>query len=173
MKRLMIKAIAVSLLFIISVVSIAQTKDEMKTIVARMNQELIDLAKAGRFEAMGKYYDMTAISMPNYMPIEVGYQLILKNNLGRKNGGYKILDGKKTTQELIMGVDMMVDIGAYSLTATFPGLAKPKITEGKYLNVWKKDKEGAWRIVAETWNADRNPNAPPSTGQVQPGAPKK
>ncbi len=160
MKRLIINAIAICLITFVFTGAFGQSKEEMKTVVAGMNQELIDLAKAGRFEAMGKYYDMDAISMPNYMPIEVGYQLILKNNLGRKSGGYKILDGKKTTKELIIGTDMMVDIGAYTLTATFPGLAKPKVTDGKYLNVWKKDKEGAWRIVAETWNADRNPNVP-------------
>jgi ketosteroid isomerase-like protein len=128
---------------------------------------MIDLVKAGRFEAMGKYYDESAISLPNYRAMEKGYKLILNNNLSRKNGGYKVLDGMKTTAELFVGTDMMVDIGSYTLTMDFPGLTQPKVDIGKYMNVWKKDKEGNWRIIAETWNADKNPN-PPAQPQAKP-----
>jgi ketosteroid isomerase-like protein len=160
MKRLMFKFFAICLFSIISIAVTAQSNAEMKTLVATMNQEMIDLVKAGRYEAMGKYYDENAISLPNYRVMENGYKLILNNNLGRKNGGYKVLDGKKTTVELFVGTDMMVDIGSYTLTIDFPGLAQPKVDTGKYMNVWRKDKEGNWRIIAETWNADKSPNAP-------------
>lgn len=163
MKRLIFNAISVSLLAMISFGSYAQSNVEMKSLVAQMNQEMIELVKAGRYEAMGKFYDKDAVSLPNYRAMEKGYKLILNNNLGRQKGGYKILDGSKTTVELFVGEDMMADLGTYTLTVTFPGLAEPKVDNGKYLNVWKKDDEGAWRIVAETWNADKNPNAPAQT----------
>jgi ketosteroid isomerase-like protein len=160
MKNLTIKAIAVCLFALISFGSFGQSKDEMKSVIAKMNQEMMDLVKAGRYEALGKYYDANAISLPNYMKAEIGYNLILSNNLGRKQAGYQVVDGKKTTTELILGVDMMVDIGSYTQTLNFPGLAQPKEYSGKYLNVWKKDDKGNWKIVAETWNADKSPNAP-------------
>jgi ketosteroid isomerase-like protein len=160
MKNLIIKVLAISLITLSGFSMNAQSNQEMKSLVATMNKELIELAKAGRFEAMGKYYDINAISLPNYRTMEKGYQLILNNNNGRKNGGYKIVDGAKTTVELFVGTDMMVDIGSYSLTSDFPGLPKPKVDAGKYMNVWRKDKEGNWRIIAETWNADKSPNAP-------------
>ena len=167
MKRLIINALAVCLLAIISLGAYSQSKDEMKLVVAKMNQEMIDLVKAGRYEAMGKYYDEAVVSLPNYRAMEIGYKLILSNNLGRLRGGYKVVDGKKTTSELFVGEDMMVDIGSYTLTVTFPGLAEPKVDNGKYLNVWRKDKEGTWRIIAETWNADKSPNAPAQSGKQQ------
>ena len=160
MNRLTVKIISILLVTVISFGAVSQTSIEMKPLVANMNKELIELAKAGRFEAMGKYYDPEAISLPNYRVMEKGYKLILNNNLGRKNGGYKIVDGTKITVELFVGKDMMVDIGTYSLTSDFPGLTKPKVDTGKYMNVWRKDKEGNWRIIAETWNADKSPNAP-------------
>jgi len=160
MKHLIINAIAVCLLALISFTSFAQSKEEMKLLVAKMNQEMIDMVKAGRYEAMAKYYDRNAISLPNYRATERGYDLILKNNLGRRQGGYQVLEGRKATTELIVGQDMMVDIGTFSLTVTFPGLQQPKEDTGKYLNVWKKDQAGVWKIVAETWNADKSPNAP-------------
>lgn len=168
MKRLIFNAISVSLLAMISFGTFAQSNDEMKALVAQMNQEMMELVKAGRYEALGKFYDKDAVSLPNYRAMEKGYKLILNNNLGRQKGGYKILDGSKTTVELFVGEDMMADLGTYTLTMTFPGLAEPKVDNGKYLNVWRKDDEGAWRIVAETWNADKNPNTP-AQGKVQTG----
>jgi len=158
MKRLIINAIAVCLFMLVSVGSFAQSKEEMKSLVATMNQEMIDLVKAGRYEAMGKYYDENAISLPNYRVMEKGFKLILNNNLGRQKAGYKVLDAQRTTTELILGEDMMVDIGTNSQTVTFPGLTEPKVYTGKYINVWKKDKDGNWKLAAETWNADKSPN---------------
>jgi ketosteroid isomerase-like protein len=160
MKHLIFKVLAIGLMGCFTTGLNAQTNQDMKTLVATWNKEMIDLAKAGRFEAMGKYYDFDAISLPNYSAMEKGYKMILNNNLGRKNGGYRIVDAQKTTVELFAGTEMMVDIGAYSLTNDFPGLTKPKVTTGKYMNVWRKDKDGNWKIIAETWNADKSPNAP-------------
>jgi ketosteroid isomerase-like protein len=170
MKRLIIKFFAIVLFSTITIVVSAQSVAEMKSLVSTWNKELIELAKAGRFEAMGKYYDEEAISMPNYRAMEKGYKLILNNNLGRKNGGYKILDGSKNTVELFVGENMLVDIGSYTLTVDFPGLSQPKNDAGKYMNVWRKDKEGNWRIIAETWNADKTPN-PPKENVIQPAKP--
>lgn len=168
MKRLIINTIAVCLLMLVSSGIIAQSVNDMKAFIAKTNQEMMDLVKAGQYQSMDKYYDADAVSLPNYRAAESGYKLILNNNLGRQKGGYKILDGEKTTTQLILGVDMMVDIGTYTLTVTFPGLKEPKVDTGKYLNVWKKDKAGMWKLVAETWNADKSPNAPVAKGQPQP-----
>jgi ketosteroid isomerase-like protein len=168
MKRLLVRTIAAGLLAMLYMGSYAQSNQEKRTLVAQMNKDMIEMAKAGRYEAMGKYYDINAISLPNYRIMEKGYQLILNNNQGRLKGGYKVIDGKKNTSDLIVGIDMMVDIGTYSLTVTFPGINEPKTDMGKYMNVWKKDKEDNWRIVAETWNADKSPCNPPQTKQGQP-----
>jgi ketosteroid isomerase-like protein len=163
MKSLIINAIAICLFALMSIGSFAQSQEEMKALVAKMNQEMMDMVKGGRYEAMGKFYDEEAVSLPNYRAMEKGYKLILNNNLGRKQGGYKILDGQKTTTVFFLGQDMMVDIGTYTLTMDFPGLPQPKVDNGKYMNVWRKDAAGAWRIIAETWNADKSPNAPPQS----------
>ncbi len=160
MKRLIISVMMIIFMVGLTASATAQSEPGMKALVASMNQEMMELLIAGRYEAMGKYYDESAISLPNYRAMEKGYALILNNNLGRKRGGYKVLDGKKTTIELFAVEDMMVDIGSYTLTIDFPGLTQPKVDVGKYMNVWRKDKEGNWRIIAETWNADKSPNAP-------------
>jgi ketosteroid isomerase-like protein len=169
MKRLTINALALCLLMLISFRAFSQSTSEMKIFITKTNQEMMDLVKSGNYNGLDKYYDADAVSLPNYRAKESGYKLILNNNLGRQKGGYKILDGQKTTTQLILGQDMMVDIGIYSLKITFPGLTEPKVDNGKYLNVWKKNQEGVWKLVAETWNADKSPNAPASKGQGQAG----
>jgi ketosteroid isomerase-like protein len=168
MKRLIFNFISIGLILMMAVGTFAQTNQEMKILVSTLNAEMAELVKAGRYEALGKYYDENAISLPNYRAMEKGYKLILNNSLGRKNGGYKVLEAQKTTVELFVGTDMMVDIGTYTLTMDFPGLTQPKVDNGKYMNVWRKDNEGQWRIIAETWNADKSPNAPADRGQAKP-----
>jgi ketosteroid isomerase-like protein len=160
MKQLIFKVLATGILMFGGLNSFAQTKEDMKLMVTRMNQEMMDLVKAGRYEGLAKYYDQNAISLPNYRAIEKGFSLILKNSLGRKQSGYQILEGMKATTDLIVGQDILVDIGSYSYMVSFPGMPNPKEDAGKYMNVWKRDQAGQWKIVAETWNADRSPNAP-------------
>lgn len=169
MRRLFFSLISLSLILLSATGTYAQSaKQDMKTLVKTMNQEMMELVKAGRYEALAKYYDAEAISLPNYRVMEQGFKLILNNSNGRKSGGYKVLDGQKTTVELFVGTDMMVDIGTYTLTMDFPGLPQPKVDNGKYMNVWRKDAEGNWRIIGETWNADKSPNAPAERGQTKP-----
>jgi ketosteroid isomerase-like protein len=171
MKSSMIKAIAIGVLFVMSASVFAQTQQETRAMIAKKNQEIIDLAKAGKYEAMEAYYDKNAISLPNYRVMEKGFALILNNALGRAKGGYQIVDGKKTTTDMIIGVEMIVDIGSYNLLVNFPGLAEPKMDMGKYMNVWQKQQDGSWKIVAETWNADKSPNAPQTKPGQAAGAP--
>jgi len=168
MKKLIFKLFAVCLFLLAGQGVFAQTNKEMRTLVETMNKEMMEMVVSGRYEALGKYYDPEAISLPNYRQMEKGYKLILNNNNGRKAGGYKVIEGQKTTIELFVTKEMMVDIGAYSITVTFPGIQQPKTDAGKYMNVWRLDLEGNWRIIAETWNADKSPNAPAAVKSQTP-----
>jgi len=168
MKRLIINTIAACLLMLVSIGAFAQSESEMKSFIKKANQEMIDLIKEGKYESLDKYYDVDAVSMPNFRPAENGYKLILNNNLARQKSGFKILDAEKTTTNLIVGEDMIVDIGTYTKKVLSPGMTEPRVDNGKYLNVWKKDKAGVWKLVAETWNADQSPSAPAIKGQPKP-----
>jgi ketosteroid isomerase-like protein len=49
--------------------------------------------------------------------------------------------------------DMVYDVGSYSLT-TKVKKGKPVTDHGKYLAIWKKQADGSWKAVADTWNSD-------------------
>ena len=44
--------------------------------------------------------------------------------------------------------------GAYSSTMTNPKTKKPVTEKGKYVTVYKKQADGSWKAVADTWNSD-------------------
>jgi len=49
--------------------------------------------------------------------------------------------------------DLVVDVGSYTFSGKGPK-GEAMTDEGKYLTVMKKV-DGAWKIVADTWNSDR------------------
>jgi ketosteroid isomerase-like protein len=155
MKRLIINVFAFSIILSFSSGIMAQTKVDLQDQVAKMNKEMIEIAKAGRYEALDKFYAEDILYLPNNRVYEKGYKQVLTLNLQKKNGGYKVIDCQKTTLDLFVNGDLMVDAGTYTLAVTYPGPKEPVKDSGKYITVWKMDKEGNWKIVAETWNTDK------------------
>lgn len=175
MKRLIISVIAISLMSFLSLHSFAQSKESLKSTIEKLNNEMIGLVVAGNYQGLEKYYDADAISLPSYSKMEQGFKTILNNDLGRQRGGYKILAAEKPITEIFYDNGMIAAIGTFSRTVTFPGLQEPKVVTGKYMDVWKKDNAGNWKLVAETWNADQSPNAPQQSHQpsIKPVTPTK
>jgi ketosteroid isomerase-like protein len=44
--------------------------------------------------------------------------------------------------------------GAYQLTVTPPGAAEPVGDTGKYVEVWRKQRDGTWKVVLDISNSD-------------------
>lgn len=49
--------------------------------------------------------------------------------------------------------DMVFDVGTYT-QITRHGKGLPVTDRGKYLAVWKKQADGRWKAIADTWNSD-------------------
>jgi ketosteroid isomerase-like protein len=43
--------------------------------------------------------------------------------------------------------------GTYSLTMTVPG-GKPESDRGKYVEIWKRQPDGTWKVAIDTFNSD-------------------
>jgi ketosteroid isomerase-like protein len=52
--------------------------------------------------------------------------------------------------------------GTYEMTMTGPQ-GSPVTDRGKYIDVWKKQADGAWKVVADIFNSDMPLPAPPSS----------
>jgi ketosteroid isomerase-like protein len=55
--------------------------------------------------------------------------------------------------EVAQSGEMVYDVGSYTMV-TKPKKGKPETDHGKYLSVWKKQADGSWKAVADTWNSD-------------------
>ena len=67
-----------------------------------------------------------------------------------------------TRVELARSGDLAFAQGTYEMTMTGPQ-GSPVTDRGKYVDVWKKQADGAWKVVADIFNSDMPLPAPPSS----------
>ena len=44
--------------------------------------------------------------------------------------------------------------GAYQMSLTPPGAAAPVGDKGKYVEIWKKQRDGSWKVILDVWSSD-------------------
>jgi len=149
----------------------AQRMGAMKDTFTKLNQEMVSLSKAGKYESLQKFYEDDVISLPYNRPMERGFNEILAGYKMRQNVGYKLVDGQMTTVELIIKEDLVVEVGTFIYTVSFPGPPEPITDNGKYMTIWRMQQDGSWKIAAETWNSDKGQQSQQRGGakQQEPG----
>jgi ketosteroid isomerase-like protein len=61
--------------------------------------------------------------------------------------------------EVAASGDLAYDTGSYTMTMK-DAQGKPVTDRGKYIEVWKKQADGKWKVVADIWNSDLPVAAP-------------
>lgn len=56
--------------------------------------------------------------------------------------------------------------GTYSETVTRPGADTPTKDTGKYIEIWRKQPDGSWKVIRDIWNSDLP--APPAPLPAKP-----
>ncbi len=102
--------------------------------------------------AVGSYYADDAVVLPPNMPIvngKAGAQQTWLTMLVPDNS----ISWTTSTAVSAASGDMVVTQGTY--TASFQGPDGKAVPEtGKYLEVWKKQADGSWKVVRDIWNSD-------------------
>jgi uncharacterized protein (TIGR02246 family) len=62
--------------------------------------------------------------------------------------------------EVARSSDLAYIVGVYQLTLN-DSEDKPVMDHGKFVEVWKKQADGKWKVVADIFNSDLPPAAPP------------
>ena len=44
--------------------------------------------------------------------------------------------------------------GKYSMMITLPGASEPVKDTGKYIEIWRKQTDGSWRVIRDIFNSD-------------------
>jgi len=62
--------------------------------------------------------------------------------------------------------EMVYVVGSYTMTSK-AGKGKTVTDHGKYMEVWKKQPNGSWKAIADTWNSDLATGSPILTKKVR------
>lgn len=76
----------------------------------------------------------------------------------------KLVDGKITTEELGVSGDLAYEIGSFSYTLQPVG-KKSQVLGGRYLVVWRHQKDGSWKIQVHAGLPDAKPQPQPQPQQ--------
>lgn len=145
MKKLVLVLLA---LFVVCAATSAQTK--MSKEEAKLFQTEIDFAKLaeekGVQAAFAAYLAEDAVLLPaNGDPVE-GRDAIVKF----MGGGYTLL-WKPLRAEISKSGEMGYTYGTSETRFTDKD-GKPQIRNGKYMSVWKKQKDGSWKVIVDMGN---------------------
>jgi ketosteroid isomerase-like protein len=87
--------------------------------------------------------------LPPNAPIAIGKKAIRESWAGLLGPGVAV-SWTVTKVEVATAGDMAYLVGAYQLTMKNP----PLTDRGKVMEVWKKQADGKWKCVADTYNSD-------------------
>jgi uncharacterized protein (TIGR02246 family) len=145
---------------LISLSATAQSNDEIKDKIVKINQQMAKAMMEGNAQATLGFYTKDAISLPNYGEMVKGIDAIKKSNEAMASSGMKVNSMEFNTVMVNTYGNVVSEIGTYKMNATMPGMANPIDDTGKYLTLWEKQPDGSLKIKVETWNTDKNPMMP-------------
>src|SRR5712692_10351708 len=140
----------------LSLVSCTRREPDMtllKRTVDEYNAASKDAMLGGNSEKVMSYYEEGAISMPPNMAVIKGKEAIKAFQQQMMKSGVKITAVKFNTVELDAGGKVAYEVGTYEMSMTTPSMGDMK-DNGKYIALWRQQRDGSWKVHAETWNTD-------------------
>ena len=134
----------------------------LRQTIERIGREFPTLARAKNPDAAAAWFAPDAIIYANGMPPVRGREAIRSFYAGFFQA-FPIRDMSFTTEEISQHGDVAIESGSSSLTIGAPGQANAPTVAGKYLAVWKKQRDGKWLL----WRHS------PSSNVMQPTASAK
>jgi ketosteroid isomerase-like protein len=61
--------------------------------------------------------------------------------------------------------DLAYVLGTYAMDVTMPGAAAPTHDEGKYIEIWRRQPDGAWKATRDIFNSSLPPAPPAETAK--------
>lgn len=145
--------------------------DAARAEIERLARQWEQAANTGQVERLVEVYAPDAVILPPGAPPIEGSATI--RELFRQE--FERFDTKIafTTQEIEVEGDLAYRYGRYVWRGTPRGRAEAFETTNKFLEIWKRQPDGSWRIAVDMWNPADAPSAAGGVGvTTTPEAPE-
>jgi len=115
--------------------------------IKEQTQNLVEAFKTNDYDKMSEIYADDLIAMPPNIPMNEG----LENHLNWIKGIPGNIDGELTPVEIGGNKDLVYVRGTYDFSIVLDE-SNAVNDQGKYLELWKKDEAGKWRLFRDIWN---------------------
>jgi len=102
--------------------------------------------KAGDATTAASFYEENATSMPPNLEPENGRAAIEKGYADLFKSVGKVGDFSVQIRDLDAYGDHAIEIGSYAMTFTPTGAKEPMKDHGSYINYWRKQPDGSWKL---------------------------
>jgi ketosteroid isomerase-like protein len=132
-------------------------KDKIRKVVEEAMRTIVPPASDVDAYVKLYYADDARVLPPNHAT-ETGREAI--GALLRSSGSFQ--EVRFTILALEGRNDLAYVHGAYQISFTPPGAAEPVGDKGKYVEIWKKQRDGSWKVLLDVYNSDLPaPASPP------------
>ncbi|HLO91361.1 MAG TPA: DUF4440 domain-containing protein [Lentimicrobium sp.] len=157
MKKSTLQMMALGLMLCFSISAIAQTDNEIKQKIEKINMEMAKAMIAGNDTKNLQFYSDNVVSMPSYGEMVNGKEGVRKAMEEMASTGWKIKDVTFETVSVETNGNVITEIGKYNMEMKKDGMDQTMKDKGKYLTQWEKQSDGSLKIKTEIWNTDKNP----------------
>jgi uncharacterized protein (TIGR02246 family) len=141
----------------------ADTRAADESTIRELEAQWSRTAAANDLEGSVSYYSDDASILPPNAPIASGKQAIRAVWASVLGPGVS-LSWQVSKLEVSRSGDLAYVMGVYQFAQKDPQ-GKPVTDHGKVVEVWKKQADGKWKTVADIFNSDLPPSAPPEKKQ--------
>ena len=126
--------------------------------IEETNAQFTAAVNRGDTATVASLYTEDAIVLPQNMPAARGRGAVkaLFDGMIQQMGPPNMT---LSTDEVTELGDTAYEVGTYTLKVQPPGGATVNDT-GKYVVIWKRQRDGAWKLHVDIWNSDRPMPAP-------------
>jgi uncharacterized protein (TIGR02246 family) len=144
-----------ALLFFTTACNQPDTRATDESAIRAADAQWAKTAQAHDLDGTVSYYTDDAVLLPPNAPIAADKQSI-RASWEALLGPTIAISWHITKMDVAQSGDLAYLVGAYSLTVRDPH-GNPTTDRGKLIEVWKKQADGKWKTVADTFNSDLPP----------------
>ncbi len=132
-----------------------------EALIRKADMDWVNAAKSKKVDDWVAFYADDAVVLP---PNDKTAST--KNGVRKASGDLLGLPGlaiswTPTKIEVARAGDIAYDYGTYELSFN-DAAGKPITDRGKYVEIWKKQADGNWKVIVDTWSSDAPAAAPAS-----------